>query len=163
MRKVICSLLLVIAVGAFGFAGAAQKETEIETFIKAAKFLEQNPLDKQAKDIRKKAMTWLIVTDKVSVSVCSLIMTGVNQKYKYGDLFSQYTIGMAAYKLTNPDKAKDEDAAQLAGVESAMLAYEAALKAEPKAQHAFMDDLLARRANNTLAEYVKANNCKEKR
>jgi hypothetical protein len=37
------------------------------------------------------------------------------------------------------------------------------LKAQPKAQNAFMDDLVAKRANGTLAEYVLANNCKEKK
>jgi len=163
IRRVVCSLMLAITVGVFGIVGAVQKEGEAEALIKSANFLEQNPLDKQAKDMRKKALAWLITTDKVSVRLCSLIMNGVNDKYKYGDLFTQYTIGMAAYKLSNPDRASDEDAAQLAGVESALVAYESALKAEPKAKNAFMDDLIAKRADNTLAEYVKANNCKEKR
>jgi hypothetical protein len=41
--------------------------------------------------------------------------------------------------------------------------YEAMLKSQPKAQNAFMDDLVAKRSNGTLPAYVLANNCKDKR
>jgi hypothetical protein len=106
-------------------------------------------------------MGWLIVTDKVSVKACSLLLS-VDKKYKYSsELFGQYTFGMGAYKLANPDKAQDEDAAQQAGVESALTAYEAIVAEQPKAKNAFMDDLLAKRGDGSLAAYVKGNNCKE--
>ena len=66
------------------------------------------------------------------------------EKYKYSsEMFGQYTIGMAAYKLSNPGK--DEASAQLAGYESALLSYEAMVKEEPKAKDSSMDALLAKR------------------
>lgn len=71
------------------------------------------------------------------------------------------TIGMAAFKLANPDRVKDEDAAQLAGVESSMSSYEAMVKEQPKVRNAFMDDLLAKRVDGSLAKYVAENNCKK--
>ena len=134
-----------------------------ETLIRSARLLEQKPLDKDAKKVRGWAMQWLIVTDKVSVKICSLILSGVDKKYKYGsELIGQYTIGMGAYKLANADKAQDEDAAQQAGIESALASYEAMVAEQPKAKNAFMDELLAKRGQGTLAAYVKENNCKDK-
>lgn len=160
-RALITSFILLTCVG---LVGANQKQDEAETLIKSSQFLETQPLDKKAKDIRSKSILWIIQTDKVSVTACSLLLSGLEEKYKYsGDLVTQYTIGMAAFKLGNPEKAGDEDAVQLAGVESAMRSYEAMLKTQPKAQHKFMDDLVAKRSDNTLAEYVKANNCRDKK
>ena len=89
--------------------------------------------------------------------------SGFEKKYKYsGELLVQYTIGMGAFKLANPEKAQDEDAAQQAGVESAMMAYEAIVAEQPKAKNPFMDDLLAKRGQGSLAAFVKENNCKDK-
>jgi hypothetical protein len=142
-------------------AGFGQKVNEPEMLVNSARLLEQRPLDKQAKDIRSWAITWLIQTDKVSVTVCSLVVSGVDKKYKYqSEIFGQYTIGMAAFKLTQPDKAKDEDAAQLAGIESALLAYEAIVKEQPKAKNSFMDGLISKRSDGSLAKFVLENNCK---
>src|SRR5882672_5534988 len=125
MRKFISPIASVILI-MFLAASAAPRtiqngdKNESETLIKAAKFLEEKPLDKKAKDIRGWAIEWIIATDKVSVKACSLLISGVDEKYKYGsDIFGQYTIGMAAFKLENPDKAGDEDAVQMAGIESA--------------------------------------------
>ena len=157
-------LVLLFLLTSFGFASTVQTDEKNapQTLIKAATFLEQKPLDKDARKIRRWAIEWVIVTDKVSVNACSL-MLGVEKKYKYSsELFGQYTIGMAAYKLSNPDKAPDEDLAQQAGIESAVTSYEAIVAAEPKARNAFMDDLLAKRSQGTLAAYVKENNCKGK-
>lgn len=165
MRKLIPILVGLILLLASASVGAQKDEkTEIDTLIKAARFLEQKPFDKEAKDVRGWAIKWVIATDKVSVTVCSLLISGIDKKYKYsGEVFGQYTIGMAAFKLANPDKAKDEDAAQLVGIDSALTSYEAMVKEQPKARNAFMDDLLARRATGTLAKYVAENNCKDKK
>jgi hypothetical protein len=155
------SLLLLTQVG---FVAKAQtdEKNEPERLIKAARYLEQKPLDKDAKKIRGWAMEWLILTDKVSVKVCSLLVAGIDKKYKYSsELFGQYTIGMGAYKLANADKARDENTAQQAGVDSALTSYEAITAEQPKAKNAFMDDLLAKRSQGSLAAYVKENNCKE--
>ena len=155
-------LILLLLLTTLGFGSTQADEVNSpETFIKATRFLEQKPLDKNAKKVRSMAMEWLIVTDKVSVKACSLLLS-VDKKYKYSsELFGQYSFGMGAYKLANPDKAQDENAVQQAGVESAMTSYEAIVAEQPKAKNAFMDDLLAKRGEGSLVAYVKANNCKE--
>jgi hypothetical protein len=70
---------------------------------------------------------------------------------------------MAAFKLANPEKASDEDAAQLAGVESALISYESIVKEQPTARHAFLDDLVAKRGQGELAKFVTENNCKSQK
>jgi hypothetical protein len=44
-----------------------------------------------------------------------------------------------------------------------MLSYEAIVKEKPKATDVFMDSLLAKRADGSLANYVLENNCKDKK
>jgi len=166
LRTIISGLILILLVASASFPRNRQNDEKDapETLIKAARFLEQKPLDKKAKDVRSWAVTWIIATDKVTVNVCSLIISGVDKKYKYSsEVFGQYTIGMAAFKLANPDRVKDEDAAQLAGVESALISYESMIKEQPKARHAFLDDLLAKRGREELAKFVKENNCKSQK
>lgn len=169
MRKVTTvffALALILSMAFASFAGDSQKDekNEPEMLIKATRFLEQKPFDKDAKNIRSWAITWVISTDKVSVTVCSLLVSGIDKKYKYsGEVFGQYTLGMAAFKLANPERAKEEDAAQLAGIESALTSYEAMLREQPKVKNGFMDDLLAKRAQGELSKYVAENNCKDKK
>jgi hypothetical protein len=162
-RVIATSVILTVLLSTAGVSGQKEEKNEPDLLIKAARFLEQQPFDKSAKDVRGWAIKWVIDTDKVSVTVCSLMVSGIDKKYKYsGEVFGQYTIGMAAFKLANPDRAKDEDAAQLAGIESTLTSYEAMVKAQPKAKNAFLDGLLAKRADGSMAKYVAENNCKDK-
>lgn len=156
------AIVLVLFIAANARAQIDEKDAPA-TLIKATKLLEEKPFDKEAKNIRSWAITWVIKTDKVSVTVCSLLVSGIDKKYKYsGEIFGQYTIGMAAFKLANSDKAKDEDAAQMAGIESALTSYEAMVKEQPKAKNAFLDDLIAKRTDGSLTKHVAENNCKTK-
>ncbi len=159
-------LALMLILGAVGLGRSSQDDEKNapETLIKTTRFLEQKPFDKEAKNARSWALKWVIATDKVGVTVCSLLLSGIDKNYKHsGEVFGQYTIGMAAFKLANPDKAKDEDAAQQAGIESALTSYEAMVKEQPKAKNAFMEQLLVKRADGSLAKYVLENNCKDKK
>jgi len=156
-----CTLLILLLASLTSAHNVFQGDPEVETLIKSVKHLEEHPLDKDAKEMRRKALTWVIQTDKVSVTVCSLLLSGVDKKYKYGDLFGQYTLAMAAFKLTNPEKANDDSAAQHAGIESALISYESMVKQEPKARNAFLDALIARRVDGSLAQFVVENNCRK--
>ena len=157
-------LTLLLMSPVLGSAVPPGVQNESEMLIKTVGLLEEKPFDKEVNKMREGALKWLIQTDKVSVSVCSLMISEVEEKYKYkSDILTQYTLGMAAFKLTHPDKAQDEAAAQLGGVESALRLYEAIGKEKPTAKSAFLDDLLAKRAAASLSEYVAANNCKEKK
>ena len=161
-RAAIAAMLLLLVTSA-SFSGTTQKDkkNEPEMLIKAARVLEEKPLAKDAKDIRRWALEWIIATDKVSVTACSLLISGIDKKYKYeADIFGQYTIGMAAFKLANPGKGGDEDAVQMAGIESALISYEAIIKEQPKATNSFLDELVTKRNHGELAAFAKQNNCK---
>jgi hypothetical protein len=157
-------IILTVSLTPFALANSAsQGDPEVDALIVAAKFLEEHPLDKSAKDMRSKAMVWVIKTDKVSVKMCPLIMKS-DKGYKYNsELLSQYTLAMAAFKLANPEKAADENAVQQAGIDSALVAYDAIVKEKPKARDSFLDGLLAKRADGSLAKYVLENNCTDKK
>ena len=51
---------------------------------------------------------------------------------------------------------------QLAGIESTLKSYEAMIKEQPKARNSFLDGLVAKRNDGSLAKYAAENNCKDK-
>ena len=159
--KFLLSILLLASCSVVA-AAQEQKPDEVAALVSATRFLEQSPLDKKAKDVRSSAVKWVIETDKVTVSICANFLRAYDDKYKYGsELMGQYMLGMAAYKLSNPGK--DEASVQLAGYESALLAYEAMVKQESKAKNSKLEALVAKRADGTLAQHVAENSCKEKK
>jgi hypothetical protein len=131
--------------------------------VKTTRYLEANPLTKDAKDIRAWAVTFVIEAPDVSVVVCGLIGPLLDKKPKYGsELTAQYTIGMAAFKIENSDKANSENAAQQAGVESMLKAYQSILKEKPKETVKFLDDLIQKRDKGELTKFVEDSNCGKK-
>jgi len=157
-----CGIVLFLAASG---AAVGQKDDKAAAlaFIQTARLLEEKPFHRDAKEARRLAITWLLGTDQVSLTICSLILSGIDQKYEYEtEVVSQYTIGMGVFKLTNPDRVKDENAAQMAGILSALTSYEAMVREQPRARNAFMDSLLVRRSDGSLVKYVAENNCKKK-
>ena len=164
MKRSFSLLILMLIVGLV--AGAVQAQTEMsdkDRLIKITQTLELQPFHEKAKDLREWAMFYVIQTKDVSVIVCTNAITlAMDKKYKYSsELLTQYTLGMAAFKLVNPDKAKDEDDAQLAGIESMLKAYEAMVKEKPKAQSANVDILVTKRNNSELKKHLDENRCKD--
>lgn len=159
---------LTIILGLFlllGFtAQSSFGQTDKEKLVNASQFLEARPFDKDAKEMRAWAVKWASDTKDATVIVCG--GTGgvlLDKKIKFStELIGQYLIAMTAFKLQNPDQADDEDAAQLAGMESVIKTYEAMLKESPKAKAVRMDDLLAKRNDGTLAKYVADADCGKK-
>lgn len=165
MKKTVVIFTLFV-VGLFVQTASAQSENLIdkETFIKATHFLEQDPFNKDAKKYSEIMLYYLIQTKDVSAIICSdLTKAALNKKNKFSsELFGQYTFGLAAFKLENPDRATDENAAQFAGLESMLKACEAMVKVNPKAKFAGVEDLIAKRDNGTLAKLVADTDCGKK-
>ena len=161
---VICVALLCFAVIPAPVYGQKQ-ESDAEKLIRASAVLEKKPFDRDAKNLRSWAITYLSTTDEVAIVICGGDLTRpiLDQKSKYGpEIFTQYTIAMAAFKLSAPDRKEDEDAAQLAGFNSALKTYEVLLKQYPKARTAAMDDLIAKREKGLLKDLVVALGCGKK-
>lgn len=134
------------------FAVSAQT-TKRGQLIKFAKELEAAPFSDEAKENRAWAVKYLIETDDVHLVICSNEFTGVflDKKNKAGtEMLAQYMMGMAVFKFENPDRAKDEDAAQLAGIESALRIYTAMIAEKPKLKYAKTDEIVAMRDRGEL-------------
>lgn len=136
------------------FAASAQT-TKRGQLIKIAKQLEAAPFSDEAKDDRAWAVRYLIETDDVHLVLCTngslSVLTDKKNKFST-ELIGQYMMGMAVFKFENPDQASDEDAAQLAGLESSLRAYTAMIVAKPKGKYAPMDDLVAMRDRGELTK-----------
>lgn len=163
MKKltIIFAMLLIGLTARVNFS--QNTSSDKETLIKATQLLEVNPFVDKAKDFRGWAMRYIIETDDVSIVICSQMLTSMmDKKNKNADeLLAQYSMGMAAFKLINPDKVKDEDSAQLAGLESMLRAYENMVKEKPKTKFQALDDLVAKRDKGELKKLVQDSKCGE--
>ena len=164
MKKIsILSLLLVCLASAAQLAYSQQKASDKENLIKVARLLEEKPFDENAKKYREWALLYLIETKDVSVNVCTDGIKAITDKKNKsgGELLVHYSIATAAFKLENPSKANDENAAQLAGVESMLKSYEVMVKEKPKVQFAGIDEVIEKRNKGELAAFLLANNCQK--
>jgi hypothetical protein len=124
--------------------------------VEMATFLETNPLAKEAKDIRAGLLFFLAEVPDISVTLCTNVF-GESKRFK-GDyeteLLGQSAYSQAKFIIENPDKAGDQAAVQLAGVEGVLRTWQAIKRAKPKAKFPLMDELLEKQKAGTLAEHV---------
>ena len=140
-------ILLVLALVCLVQTVSAQTQADKDraSFISNTRLLEKKPFDPNAAVARTWGFKWVAETDQVSVGVCGGPMKLIpEKKNKFkSELLLQQMFGMAVFKLENPDKKNDEKAAQLAGFESMLRAYEVMVVENEKAKNAEMDALLA--------------------
>lgn len=134
--------------------------------VEMATFLETNPLAKEAKDIRAALFFFLAEVPDITVSLCTDVF-GESKKFKgdyESELFGQLAYSQAKFIIEHPDKAQDEAAVQLAGVEGVLRTWQAIKAAKPKAKFPLLDELLAKQQAGTLAEHVQEGmkGCKKK-
>ena len=159
--KLLSMLFLCLALFLFG-QQSAFGQSDKENAVAAARALEAAPLDKETSKIAERALKWAIETDEVHLVACGgTFGLFSDKKNKQSPLMTMaYTIGMASFKIQNPDK--DENATQLAGLETALKAYENAVKEKPKTKSDQVEALLAKRASGELAGIVAAADCGKK-
>ncbi|HYX52016.1 MAG TPA: hypothetical protein VE783_01090 [Candidatus Limnocylindrales bacterium] len=116
--------------------------------------MEQAPLDKSLREEREWAVHWLIDIPDIQVTACP-VLAGVRETYRYyPELNGQYSFSMAAFMIEHPDKSKDRVAVNMAGVEGAIRAYRAILKAQPNATSRGMEELADKQKQGTLEKFV---------
>jgi hypothetical protein len=165
--KKLTIIFAVFLIGLTAQAGFSQnisdKRDDQSLIVKTTRFLEENPFDSEAKKMREWAFKYLSETKDLSLVVCAGELTKpmLDKKNKFGgDLFVQYAMGMATYKIENP-KAEEIDA-QIAGVESMLKSYDAMLSADETAKFAGMNPLVEKRDKGGLRAMVIAANCGKK-
>jgi len=130
---------------------------ERKRFVALVQKLEQSPLDKSLRQEVVWAEKWLNDIPDINVSICPAPLGDfAEENYKYaGHVSVQFAFGMAVYLIQHPDKAADREAQYLAGVQEALRTYRSILKAEPRAQSAALDQLVAKDAEGTLSDFVR--------
>ncbi len=156
LSAVFCLFVLAIA------GPVVSGQTEQENVVAAAQALESAPLDKDGARSTQRALKWLIETDQVSLTVCGgTFGLFSDKKNKHSSSMTMgYTIGMGAYRIQNPTA--DENAVQLAGLETALKVYEIGVKEKPKTKFDAVEALLPKRSNGELAAMVKGFDCGKK-
>ncbi len=155
--------LLFLGLFLLVFSVSAQDGNK-RTVLAAAKSIEENILTKESVGQRQDALKWLIETDEVHLIVCGGTFSSFSEKKNKNssDMTLAYTIGMGAFKIANPDKANDENAAQLAGLMLALKAYEWAVKEKPKTKFEAVEALIKKRDSGELAAVVNGYDCGKK-
>jgi hypothetical protein len=160
MLKNIALLTVVLALFCCVSASAQKRgpstPEERKRAVEMATFLETNPLAKEAKDIRAALFVFLAEVPDISISLCTNVF-GESKKFKgdyESELLGQSAYSQAKFIIEQPDKAQDQAAVQLAGVEGVLRTWQAIKAAKPKAKFPLMDELVAKQQAGTLAEHV---------
>jgi hypothetical protein len=170
MLRNISLLAFVVALGCYAsFAYAQDKRgastpEERKRAVETATFLEKNPVAKEAKDLRASLLRYLIEAPDITIKLC-MNAFGPSKRFKgdyEAELMAQLTFSQAKFIIENPDKAPDDAAVYLAGVEGVLRTWQAIKAVKPKAKFEVMEELLQKQQAGTLAEYVKesAKSCK---
>lgn len=163
MLKKASLLIVTFVLVCCSFSAYAQNQRSPSTpeqrkrAVEIATFLETNPLAKEAKDQRSALLFFLIEAPDITVTICTNVLGESKQlkgDYK-SELVGQLAFSQGKFVIENPDKAKDETAVQLAGVEGVLRTWQAIKTAKPKAKFPLMDELLQKQQEGTLGEYAK--------
>ena len=156
-------ILVVLALLSCAAPTYAQKRgpstpEERKRAVEMATFLEEKPLAKEAKDYRAALLYFLADVPDITVQLCTNVL-GESKRIKgdyESELVGQLAYSQAKFVIENPEKAQDDAAVYLAGVEGVLRTWQSIKTAKPKAKFALMDELLQKQQAGTLAEYVKA-------
>ena len=161
MQKTLVTLAMIL----FAFAGRVTfGQDNRQIVLDAAKAIELGTATQEANQKKQAALKWLIETDQVSLIVCGQVfeLFGDKKNKNSSTMTMAYTIGMGAFKVSYPDRAKDENAAQLAGLTLALKAYELAVAETPKTKFDKVDALLKTRDAGGLPALVTGFDCGKK-
>jgi len=117
---------------------------------------EANPLNPKLQPEREWLTLWMIQVPDLHVHLCTILdKLAKGDKKNSQAIFNAMFFSQIAFVIQNPDQQNDSLAEHQAGVEGALRVYEALVKANPKDQQPFLDDLIQRRNAGTLAQWVK--------
>jgi hypothetical protein len=119
--------------------------------------LESDPLNGQADEWRVWLAKWIDEVPDVVVPVCpGLLPQLLRSKRNYShELAMQVVYSSAAFIVEHPEQQVDQQAVFQAGVDGALKAYQAILKARPRARWYFLDSLIQMRDKGELKEYLR--------
>lgn len=149
--SLICGSSVLASTKVRGFSG------DRERLVSIAQSLERAALNPELANDRAWAIQWLVDAPDISISACLEPIGGVSRKtYVHADIIIvQYMIAMGAYIIRNPEKRNDAESQQLAGVESALTAYQSIRTAEPLAKSSALENLIGMQRRGDLHGFVR--------
>jgi hypothetical protein len=161
MRTATAALLaLLVAAPLVAADRGPSTPEERDQAIKLTRILEHDPLHPKARDARAWLVTWVTVVPDITVGVCGYFIGGVQKVNKFphdSEIVVQTMFGQLAYQLEHSAAKPYDEATFVAGVESALKAYESIVAKEPKSKVPFLDELIAKRDKGELAAFVHDN------
>jgi hypothetical protein len=150
-----CAVMLLagVAVGQQGTLSVKDRKKLVDLATK----LENEPLSKKAPKDRKKVLTLIRRAPDLTIPPCRDLLDELLLSKELGaqELRVQMAISGAMFLVQHPEAAGDRAAVYVAGVEGALRTYENMRHTNPLVQIESMDELLARREQGTLGEYVR--------
>ncbi len=154
----ILGLGLPLAFGLGTLLRAGQEASSVEDRAQAVRYareLEANPFGAEAASKRTWLMKWIVAAPDITVVVCDLLGPGPQGEHPFfKEVLSQMMFSNGAFQIEHPDQVRDKVAVQTAGLEGALKVYEILVKSKPEGRLPFLDDLLVKRAEGHLVEYV---------
>lgn len=131
MLKMKSFFIVAFAIVCFAISASAQRgpstPDERKRAVEIATFLETTPLAKEAKDHRAKLLFFLAEVPDITIKLCTNVL-GETKRMK-GDydseLVGQLAFSQAKFVIEHPDKAQDDAAVYLAGVEGVLRTWQA--------------------------------------
>ena len=138
---------------------AAEQKTSAATkarMIQLISVLESDPFLKDGTEVRDEIMSWLAEAPDVTVKVCPKVLGDI-KKIKGdegGMLVVQLMFSEAKFILEHPDKAMDQHAINVGGVEGVLRTYAAMKTAKPKLAIPEFERLIEVQAAGGLGDMV---------
>jgi hypothetical protein len=162
MKRCLLLIALIIACGVSASSSLAQKRApstaaERKRAVEIATLLENDPLNKNANNLSRELLIWLIEIPDITVTICTG-MLGDYSKIKgdyAGTITTQLSFAETKFVIEHPEEAKDQYRVYLAGVESALRTYQNIKKAKPRVRLEPLEELLVKQQAGQLPEFIR--------
>src|SRR5713226_7658918 len=161
--RIVFFFFVIAAVEVFSTQAGAQQRgpstpEERARAVQTAKSLQADPLAPNLQGDREWLIKWLIEIPDISVKMCTTFLGDLgDSKSGYpGAIIATLLASEAAFVIEHPEKAKDVDAVYFAGVDGALHSYEAIHSKDASYRSPHLDDLIQKRDQGKLSDYVRA-------
>jgi hypothetical protein len=161
MRSYMIFVVVAVTVGSMQ-ASAQQRgpstPEERARAVQTATSLQSDPLAPNIQQDREWLLKWLIEVPDISVKMCPTFLGDLgDSKSGYpGAIIATLLASETSFVIEHPQKAKDVDAIYFAGVDGALHSYEAIHSKDVSYHPPHLDDLIQKRDQGKLGDYVHA-------
>jgi hypothetical protein len=150
-----CTLAAALAASIAAYRGPSTVEERAQ-MLERIHARQSDPLGPHAKDELSTVLKFFADVPDLPVHVCMLLDLPKGDRKGSSSIFAGEFMGQAAFVIQSFDKRDNRLEEYEAGVEGALQIDELVLKSNAKDRQPALDELLKKRADGTVREYVKA-------